>query len=216
MPLPRNRFTKNAIVELNKFKRAVRGSKKFNLVFGQAVELPLRYIPSYVDVYSKLLEHLPQHSIKKIKIADFGSGASFFSRFLQSRGATAFSIDKELSLLALAKKTGLKKIVQGDILKLPFKKESLDCVVMHNFFDSFYLQRLNLDPRKIGEQVFNVLKPNGLLVIKNPKLMARKSVGQLKEFHYDLNWLSRSGFQIIDLPDSIHDIAVLKKPVQEH
>ena len=86
------------------------------------------------------------------KILDLGAGTGLLSKFL----------NKNLISIDIAKKMLLKsdsKNILGDISKLPFKDKSFDIVL------SFSVLMNSSNPQKTIDEVYRILKPNGIFVV---------------------------------------------------
>jgi len=113
----------------------------------------------------KLLNHLlaslniPRDSL----IIDIGCGVGSNISLLGSLGLNLIGIDMDLYGLSLAKKRFPNiPLVNGDLLKLPFKSNSFYCVIATDILE-------HLDQDHIGmEEINRVLKPGGANIITVP------------------------------------------------
>ena len=96
----------------------------------------------------------------KDKALDLGCGWGFYFKI----NPLAYGIDANPKALEYLKKKNFK-VVSGDIAeKLPFANNSFKCVVCHDVLEHFYPE----DIKKIFNNVYNILEPNGIFLILVP------------------------------------------------
>lgn len=99
---------------------------------------------------------------KKKKILDLGCGIGYF---LQISNNNTFGIDRNIRNLKEAKKYS-NKVIQGDILELPFSDAAFDGINCSHVIEHF-------DPYnayKLLSEMNRVLKTRGFLIISTPVL----------------------------------------------
>jgi len=80
-----------------------------------------RNLESLLDPFCKLV-------LAKGSVLDLGSGSGRDSLALNGRGFTVFSIDRSRGMLREHRKKGGMNLIQGDLIRLPFRKGSFDGV----------------------------------------------------------------------------------------
>jgi len=77
-----------------------------------------------------LIKWLIGHFQEPISILEIGCGTEHFTRWFESVGLREVGFDLSSAMLADAGLRGLRVVVQGDALHLPFKAEAVDLVAM--------------------------------------------------------------------------------------
>ncbi len=96
-------------------------------------------------------------------ILDAGCGTGSLMKKLKRFG-NIWGIDTSSEALKLAKKNGLKKILKASVEKIPFKDNTFNAVIS---IDVLYHKGVSSD-RKALKEFNRVLKPGGILIVKNP------------------------------------------------
>ncbi|MBP7774571.1 class I SAM-dependent methyltransferase [Candidatus Woesebacteria bacterium] len=139
-------------------------------------------------------ERLYSQIIKKncginAKVADIGSGYGFLAREMVNQELDVTCVDLFEEMLVEAKKRLQDKkadFVKADILDLPFKENSLDCIVLESLIEHFPLQEVQED---ILPYLHKFIRHNGFLFIHVP----------IKSFHSVVaRWIRK--FYLNDLP----------------
>jgi len=100
---------------------------------------------------------------KNCPLIDIGCGVGSNLSFLQSLGFRAIGVDSEIYSLSLAKRRlSAIPLINGDLLKLPFKTNSVELVIATDI-----LEHLQDDIRGIKE-IHRVLKQEGKVVLTVP------------------------------------------------
>lgn len=133
-----------------------------------------------------LRKYLPQLTHNIILDAGCGTGGAllFLRKFGKARGV-------DISPLALlyCKKRGLKDVKECSIEKLPFRNNTFDLVTC---FDVLCQQEVKNDTRALAE-LYRVLKPNGLLLLRVPAynwLQSYHDVSVHTKHRYNTNEIS--------------------------
>lgn len=117
-----------------------------------------KYLCSFEQ--GKLLPLLGEVANKKI--LDVGAGTGRLAAYLAKRGANVVALDVSAEMLKLAKKkNGNIKIIVGDAENLPFAADAFDVAVA-----AFLIVHLK-NPARFFNEVYRVLKDNGIFVITN-------------------------------------------------
>lgn len=97
---------------------------------------------------------------KSCKILDVGCGTGknieAFSRF-----GAVWGIDSAKEALAFCKKRGFKNVTLGSIEKIPFAKESFDCVTALDVLE-------HVDDSQALKEIYRVLKKSGIIIATVP------------------------------------------------
>lgn len=130
----------------------------------------------YREALTSICEELGDISGKSI--LDAGCGTGNLSVKLLSRGAAVVGVDRDQKALGLLKQKGKEAgIVQGDLSgSLCLASESVDGIVSNNVI-------YTIDPAirsSLFKEFYRILKPNGRIVVANPKRDARMSKILLK------------------------------------
>ena len=118
----------------------------------------------------KVIELVINGQIKRgDKVLDIGSGPGNEAVFLAKQGMKVTGLDINENAIVLAEKLAQLqgvdrdiKFIQGDALKLDFKKESFDVVN-----DTFVFHHFEKKSRKIyAKEIHRVLKKNGIFILR--------------------------------------------------
>jgi ubiquinone/menaquinone biosynthesis C-methylase UbiE len=140
-----------------------------------------KYLNSFEK--GKFLSLLPE--IKDKKILDVGAGTGRVSLPLVLSGAQVTALDISEKILELLKRKN-KKIttVVGEAENLPFENESFDIVTA-----AFLIVHLK-DPKIFFDEVYRVLKPDGLFLVSNinqkepPVVKTKEGDIQIKSYYH--------------------------------
>ncbi|EKD90097.1 MAG: methyltransferase type 11 [uncultured bacterium] len=102
---------------------------------------------------------------RKLKILDAGCGSGGMTQKLTKFGHVT-GIDINEKALKLAKQKKIDKVMKTDVCNLPFHDSSFDLVTS---FDVIYHQGV-IDDLKALKEMYRVLKPNGILLLRVPAL----------------------------------------------
>lgn len=108
-------------------------------------------------LFNTLENELPKTDIK---ILDIGCGGGAFCRAVKKYYPkySVYGLDINAQAIKVAQKMSRNiDYIQGDIYKLPFKNETFDAVLSFDVWEHLS------DPVKALEQVYQVLKPGGIL-----------------------------------------------------
>ncbi|HIH33256.1 MAG: class I SAM-dependent methyltransferase [Candidatus Diapherotrites archaeon] len=183
-----------------------------------------RTLNKYYRIFKALNQHLG--SVKDKTILHFGSSTGVLTKHLQNRRAIAIGLDTSPEALDIAKLAKNKRLVKataklrGSAHKyLPFRDNSIDCIVSDHFLYSDYAELEgrsasgdNFPSRVLNSnlamaEVFRVLKPNGIIVLHDFVVWPgfEFGVGQESSFKH---FTDKLGFEILEAGD---DIIVLRK-----
>jgi len=140
-----------------------------------------KYLNSFEK--GKFLSLLPE--IKDKKILDVGAGTGRVSLPLALAGAQVTALDVSEKILEVLKRKN-KKIttVVGEAENLPFENESFDIVTA-----AFLVVHLK-DPKIFFDEVYRVLKPDGLFLVSNinqkepPVVKTKEGDIQIKSYYH--------------------------------
>lgn len=140
-----------------------------------------KYLNSFEK--GKFLSLLPE--IKDKKILDVGAGTGRVSLPLALAGAQVTALDVSEKILEVLKRKN-KKIttVVGEAENLPFENESFDIVTA-----AFLVVHLK-DPKIFFDEVYRVLKPDGLFLVSNinqkepPVVKTKEGEIQIKSYYH--------------------------------
>lgn len=107
-----------------------------------------------------VLDRLPQNP-RNLKVLDVGCGTGITDCELIKQGFDVYSMDISPDALAFCKQRGLKKLIKGSIMKIPFKDKTFDIVLL---LDVLYHKQVTNDVQALKE-VYRVLNKGGLLII---------------------------------------------------
>ena len=96
------------------------------------------------------------------RVLDMGCGRGDVLKYIISSGADAFGMDLE----KINVPNNLKKVILGDMNKIPFKDEYFDEVISINSYFPPYNENNNI--YKIGKEVNRVLRKGGIWMISDP------------------------------------------------
>lgn len=121
-----------------------------------------RYKSRFFPITEYIINSLP----KNTKILDVGSASCNFSLYLANMGYNVFALDIKPEFISYAKKKvstemenrNIKFIVQ-DGFNISFPPNSFDCIIALEVIEHTYF------PEKLMEQLLDMLKPNGLLIV---------------------------------------------------
>lgn len=120
------------------------------------------------------------------RILDLGCGPGNTLRLLERHGV-AFGVEYSTVALGVARRRGLTRVVAGNGLQLPFRSESMDCVVALDVVEHF------ADDLAVVGEALRVLRPGGVLAASVPAFMSLwRSHDELYGHH---RRYSRSGFK---------------------
>jgi ubiquinone/menaquinone biosynthesis C-methylase UbiE len=99
------------------------------------------------------------------KCADFGCGTGGFLGKLRTRNPSwsVIGLDKSASALGFARRKYGPFFVGGDVERPPFKADLFDIV-----FAIDVLYHRSVEPARMLEAIFRVLKPGGVVILNNP------------------------------------------------
>ncbi len=96
-------------------------------------------------------------------VADLGCGYGIFTRLLCAKGFKSIGLDINQALLDSAKKVDPTiEYIAGDVECLPFAADSLDAILLSGLIHHLP------DPSKCVQEVYRVLKPNGVFAAFDP------------------------------------------------
>jgi len=140
-----------------------------------------KYLNSFEK--GKFLSLLPE--IKNKKILDVGAGTGRVSLPLSLAGAQVTALDVSEKILEVLKRKNKKIItVVGEAENLPFENESFDIVTA-----AFLVVHLK-DPKIFFDEVYKVLKPDGLFLVSNinqkepPVVKTKEGDIQIKSYYH--------------------------------
>lgn len=119
------------------------------------------YVGTHNAVIKLLNAYLPKK--KNNEVLDAGCGTGALIKKLQRFG-NVWGIDLSSEALKFARKNKLRRIKRGSVENIPFKDSQFDAVVS---VDVLYHRQVKDDKRALRE-FKRVLKPGGILIIKNP------------------------------------------------
>ncbi len=117
------------------------------------------------QLYSKIIRNFCG---EQAKVVDIGSGYGFLAKELVTVNLDVTCVDLFPEMLEEAKKRlkGLPAtFINTDILDLPFKKNSLDCIIMESVIEHFAHREVTED---IIPYLYQFIKPGGYLFIHVP------------------------------------------------
>ncbi|MDO8638525.1 MAG: class I SAM-dependent methyltransferase [Candidatus Daviesbacteria bacterium] len=152
----------------------------------------------YISTHNLVLNFIKKYSPKKnLKILDAGCGTGLLVKKMAKFGSV-YGVDMSSEAIKFCKKRDLRNIKKTSINKLPFKKNSFDIITC---IDVLYHKQV--DDIKALKEINRVLKPNGVLILKNPAFEFLKGHHDLivytnKRYHYKqiVALLKQSGFNI--------------------
>ncbi|KHO46249.1 MAG: type 11 methyltransferase [archaeon GW2011_AR3] len=136
---------------------------------------------------------------KKYSILDLGCGTGIMIKEFEKYGATS-GIDIVAEALHFCQKRNLKRLVQGDLMKLPFKSNSFDLV---SIFDVLYHKEIKNDVNAMKE-IYRIMKPGGHLILTDSadmKLWSRHDIAAHARERYTVGKMSsrlrKAGFSVV-------------------
>lgn len=110
------------------------------------------------------LRRLGGEVARPLRILDLGCGPGNTMRLLEGHGL-AFGLEYSTIALGVARRRGMRRVVAGDGLALPFRAESMDCVVALEVVEHF------ADDVGVLREALRILRPGGVLVASVPAFM---------------------------------------------
>ncbi len=119
----------------------------------------------YVNTHGTVISFIKKYfTIKsRIKILDAGCGTGLLLKKISPFGQV-YGVDNHQEAIALSRKRGLKNVRLASVSSLPFKPETFDLITC---IDVLYHKDISSD-RKVLKEFYRVLKPGGVLILKNP------------------------------------------------
>ncbi|MBI5553195.1 MAG: class I SAM-dependent methyltransferase [Candidatus Diapherotrites archaeon] len=121
--------------------------------------------------YAPIIQEI-SHYIQAPKGKTFlhlGDSAGILTYYLQTRGAKAISLDTNPLHSKIARETGNRKVIRGNAKSLPFRENSLDCVISGHFLFAEYPvlddRETNQGSLQILNEVRRALKPGGIAIV---------------------------------------------------
>ena len=137
-----------------------------NIIFEKG-SIKIGSYKKYKSRTAYLLDHLPSKCSRILDVGNIGEVLNLPSATLrqiaQSRGCSVIGCDINLPK---AIEMHLTLQVIGDILFLPFRKETFDCVYLGEILEHLW------DPFCALKEVFRVMKPSATLIINVPNVFA--------------------------------------------
>lgn len=180
-----------------------------------------------VDVFFNDL--LKNENLEGKSLLDAGCGTGWFSAEAARRGAKVTSMDLGPGLLAQVEKKCNSERVVGSILEMPFDNNTFDYVVSSEVIEH------TPDKAKAIQEIYRVLKPNGIAVVSTPNsfwyfsLVIAQAL-KLRPYQGLENWswwselsyiFKLKGFKVIDqtgihmFPFVINALNVILKPLDK-
>jgi len=137
---------------------------------------------------------------KGSKILDVGCGTGGMLKLLKAYGQV-FGIELHRRACEFTRRRNNSFVIQGDANRLPFKKGAFHLITL---FDVLYHQHV-LDDGKVIQQMYELLVPNGLLLITD-------SAFEFLRSRHDLAVMARHRYTLKELTDKLisYHFAVLK------
>ncbi len=186
---------RNSLITIsNSLNEAVINRYKKYFRFNNTVYWKKYYLPKIKEndisrekLYSQIIK---ENCGVKAKVADIGSGYGFLAREMVNQGLDVTCVDLFDEMLVEAKKRLQNKkadFIKADILDLPFKENSLDCIVLESLIEHFPLQEVQED---ILPYLYKFIRRNGFLFIHVPVKSIHSVVARWVRKYY-LNDLPR-------------------------
>lgn len=157
------------------------------------------YVGTHNTVMKLLIKYLPKKTGNVILDAGCGTGTLMIK--LKKFGSIT-GIDTSSEALKFARKNGARKVLKSSVEKIPFKTNEFDGLIS---IDVLYHKGVKSDLKALRE-FKRVLKPGGILIIKNPAhnwlrgshdlVIHTKRRYSKKDFREKLE---KSGFEILKL-----------------
>ena len=133
-----------------------------------AKEYRRRYSPEYSKIFQRYWNRAILNELEgngQRVVLDFGCGTGTMTKDLSDRYASTFGVDISLEMIKQAYEdsgVGLKRLIVGDGLKLPFSSGAFDTVVCRGALHHLPSLDDTLD------EICRVLSPEGILVLSEP------------------------------------------------
>lgn len=109
-----------------------------------------------------ILSYLNNGDYEK-KVLDIGCAYGFFLDFMRNRGYIPYGVDISPSAVEFARnKLNLEKVFLGKLEDIKFEDEFFDIITLYHILEHV------VDPRKLLEEVYRILKKEGLIIIQIP------------------------------------------------
>lgn len=119
----------------------------------------------YVGTHNAVIELLKKYLPKKTGNIILDAGCGTGSLMIKMKGfGKVYGIDASSEALKFTRKNGLKKVTKASVEKIPFKDNTFDAITS---IDVLYHKEVRSDLKALKE-FKRVLKPGGILIIKNP------------------------------------------------
>jgi len=148
---------------------------------------PLKYNIS-TRFRSKLINE-ELRATKEMKILDVGCGIGYMAEIFSKRGfRNVFAMDISVNSLKFASKRNPKALfVVGDVLKLPYKDNSFDCVVTSEVMEHVK------DGNPFVKELSRITKPGGQIILTTPSIDGILNVSRVchshgSEIHYKIGF----------------------------
>lgn len=128
-------------------------------------------------------------SLDGIFMLDAGGGTGIFSEAASRRGARVVTLDLSVEMLKIARTRRHCSIVCGDLLRIPFRRDTFDLVLSSEAIEH------TPDPCASVREMARVLKPGGRLALSTPNrlwypvLMLARLL-RIRKFAGTENWVS--------------------------
>ncbi|MBU4501413.1 MAG: class I SAM-dependent methyltransferase [Nanoarchaeota archaeon] len=109
----------------------------------------------------KLVKNFLPRNGNGLKLLDLGCGTGLVALDLSKKGYDSYGLDVMDEAIKYCNLRGLKNVVKGSILKIPFKENSFDIATC---IDVIYHEYVTDDVKSLKE-IFRILKPGGRLVL---------------------------------------------------
>ena len=140
-------------------------------------------------------------------VVDVGCGPGFFTidmaRMVGPSG-NVIAVDMQQGMLARVKKKALRQGLADRIVLHPCRTDSMGLQCEADFILAFYMVHETPDPARFFEEAKAILKPDGKLLVVEPKLHVRKAT-----FDAMLKQADQSGLAAVDYPKGKGGRAVL-------
>lgn len=140
-------------------------------------------------------------------VVDVGCGPGFFTidmaRIVGPAGKV-MAVDMQPGMLARVKKKALRKGLADRIVAHPCRADRMGLQCDADFILAFYMVHETPDPGRFFEEAKSMLKPDGKLLVVEPKIHVRKAT-----FDVMLKQADQSGLAAVDYPKGKGGRAVL-------